>query len=604
MPVPRFWQRIEDRYKAGESHQFLLYTNIDDMIYDDLFGYLHTRDFLMEQMNRLGCNAVVSYTRSEGIQFPNLDIRNAYQDFMRLKRIQEIEPIPEGFPTYKGLNEDFRHVGEEPLIRDIQDALLKLEGFFRQGLGNARVGLLINDVEKLVPNTKIISIPEQARDIILIAIESLQRWASDMQIKMRGHIILLLTENPACVAPEITLSDRHTTFPVEIPLPSYQERLAYIRHLLYIPELENKLNLPEGTLSEHFANTTTGLRLKDIEALWINSIRRKVQVTPNMVTQRFRVSIKDRSYGRLGLVFGEYGLNTIGGMTGVIQYMQGVIQAMQNQEIKRVPMGILMLGTSGTGKTLLINALARDTGFRFVQLNNIRGNSAESRSDYDLYRTLNIIRSLAPVAVFLDEIDKIGYAGTDGYDRKLVENLIEMLVATMKDPTLRGRILWIGASNKPEMIHPEFRKRGRFDDIIPILLPNAKEREDILRKVLSKNAIPYDNRVNFATVAGRTERCSGAELEIIAVRGFQNARKNGRDALVEQDLLAIADDFVPEMDPTMFEYQTLLNIKEANITSVIARPLEGGLQDRVFDGNKINKTKINQRLRELRSVLV
>ncbi|MBM3212587.1 ATP-binding protein, partial [Candidatus Poribacteria bacterium] len=247
---------------------------------------------------------------------------------------------------------------------------------------------------------------------------------------------------------------------------------------------------------------------------------------------------------------------------------------------------------------------ARDTGFRFVQLNNIRGNSAESRSDYDLYRTLNIIRSLAPVAVFLDEIDKIGYAGTDGYDRKLVENLIEMLVATMKDPTLRGRILWIGASNKPEMIHPEFRKRGRFDDIIPILLPNAKEREDILRKVLSKNAIPYDNRVNFATVAGRTERCSGAELEIIAVRGFQNARKNGRDALVEQDLLAIADDFVPEMDPTMFEYQTLLNIKEANITSVIARPLEGGLQDRVFDGNKINKTKINQRLRELRSVLV
>jgi transitional endoplasmic reticulum ATPase len=603
MPVPRFWQRIEDRYKAGESQQFLLHTNIDDMIYDDFFGYLSTGDFLMEQMNRLGCNAVVSYTRSEGIQFPNLGIRNAYQDFMRQKRIEEIEPLPEDYPPVKSLNEDFRHVGEEALIREIQDALLRLEGFFRQGLGNARVGLLINDVEKLIPNTKIISVPDQSKDVITIAVETLQRWASDMQIKMRGHIILLLTENPAWVAPELILSDRHTTFPVELPLPGYQERLAYIRHLLYILEEEYKLNLPDGTLSENFANTTSGLRLKDIEALWLNSIRRKVQVTPNMVTQRLRTSLRERSYGRLGLLFGEYGLSTIGGLAGVIQYMQETIQAMRKEELKRVPMGILMLGSSGTGKTMLINALARDTGLRFIRLNNIRGNSTEARSDYDLYRTLNIIRSLAPVAVFIDEIDKICYTGADSYERKLMDNLIEMLVASISDPALRGRILWIAASNRPEMIHPEFRKRGRFDVVMPLLLPNVKEREDILRKVLSKNAIPYDNRVNFTTVSTRTDRCSGAELEVIAMRSFHNARKNERDAVIEQDLLAVADDFVPELDPAMYEYQTLLTIREANITSVIPRPLEGGLQDRVFDGNKINKTKINQRLRELKASL-
>ena len=604
MPVPRFWQRIENRYTSGESHQFLLYHNVDDMIYEDLYGYLSTNDFLMEQMNRLGCNAVISYSRSEGIQFPNLGIRDAYQNFMKLKRIEEIEPLPENPPPAKVINADFKNVGQEGLIRETQDALLKMEGFFRQGLGNARVGLIISDVERLIPNTKTINVSELIKDRLMVEIETLQRWARDPQIKMRGHIILLLTENLANVAPELTLSDRHTTFPVEIPMPDYNQRLAYIRHLLFIPEVENKLILPEGILSENFSVSTAGLKLKDIESLWITSKRRKVEVSPNMVTQRLKSSIRERSYGNLELVFGGNGLNMIGGNVSTIQYMQDIIQSIRREELKRVPMGILLLGPSGTGKTMLINALARDTGLRFVKLNDLRNINIYTRSDWDIVRTLDIIISLAPVAVFIDEIDKIGYTSADTQERKLMKNLMETLVMYMSEPAYRGRILWIGASNKPDMVHPEFRKRGRLDDVIPFLLPNAKEREDILKKTLSKNAIPYDNRINFAAVASRTERCSGAELEVIGIRSFNNARKNNREAITEPDFIAVADDFVPELDPVIYEYNMLLTIREANMTSLITKPLEVGLQERVFDGNRINKVKINQRLRELKGQLI
>ena len=124
MPVPRFWQRIENIYKSGAAHQFLLHFNVDDLIWDDVFGYLPTKDFLMEQMNRLGCDAILYYNRSEGIKFPNLGIRDAYQNAMKLARIDEIEPLPEDMPKYNRLNAKFKKVGQEKLVRETQEALV------------------------------------------------------------------------------------------------------------------------------------------------------------------------------------------------------------------------------------------------------------------------------------------------------------------------------------------------------------------------------------------------------------------------------------------------------------------------------------------------
>ncbi len=606
MPVPRFWQRIENIYKSGASHQFLLHFNVDDLIWDDVFGYLPTKDFLMEQMNRLGCDAILYYNRSEGVKFPNLGIRDAYQNAMKLARIDEIEPLPEDMPQYNRLNAKFKKVGQEKLVRDTQEALVTLERFFRQGMGNVKVGLIVNEVEKLAPNRGILPLAEQLMDEQVIDVETLQRWAADMQIKLRGHIILFLTENMANVAPELTLSDGRATHPVRLPFPTYEERLVYIKHMLNAPETEDeakenkyKLDLPEGTLSEDFARMTHGLNLKDIQNLWITSKRRKTPVSFNMVVQQNRRSIGARSYGMLELVFGEHDLNTVGGHKAVIPYMNNVIQTIKNEDVKNVPMGILMLGPPGTGKTMLINALARDAMLHFVRLKDIRSDSSVMRSDWDLTRALNVIRSLSPVVVFIDEIDKIGYAGTDEREQRLTDQLIGELVRFMSDPSLRGKVLWLAASNKPDMIHPEFRRRGRFDDVVPFLLPGSKDREDILKKMFSKNAIPYDNRINFSVPAGRVAHCAGADLELIAMRSYQNTRQDKRDTVTEKDLVKAADEFVSVYEPAMYEYMTLLAIREATLASLVPKPLDGALQDRVYENNKISKAKINQRLREL-----
>jgi len=611
MPFPTFWKTIEERYKAKLSHQFLLYFNINDMIYDDIYGYLYTRDYLLERMNYLGCDAVLYYTRSEGLLFPNVVLRDAYQSAYKLTRIEEIEPLPdppEGQDsiTIRNINSGLRKVGEETKItREPQEMMAMVEKFFKQGLGDLRVGILINDIDKLLPNRR--NKPLSGQEIA--DIETWQRWSVDLQMRSRGHVILLLTENISNVAPELLVSDGLSPFPVEIPMPTYQERLAFIRHLLYIPELEGqegmyKLDLPEGMLSEEFSASTHGLNILDIQKLWITGKTRKTVVSPTMVVQQNRESIKTRSYGRLELVYGNHGLDTVGGLGNVINYIGNVINSLKNWDAKSVPKGILMVGPPGTGKTNLISALGRDMGIHIVKLCGLRGNEPATHGDWDLHRALDIIHSLTPVIAFVDDIDKIGYyTGTDENERRLINQLMDDLLRFMRDPLLRGRVLWIGATNRPDLVNPEFRKQGTLDDVIPFLIPDISVREDILRKIFPRNAIPYDVNINFGVISGKTERCTGGDLELLMMRSFQNAHLNSRDIVIDADLIKSADEFIPPRDANLDEYLMLIAIREASISTLVPRQLPGALNERVFENNVINKAKINQRIRELEVLL-
>jgi SpoVK/Ycf46/Vps4 family AAA+-type ATPase len=135
--------------------------------------------------------------------------------------------------------------------------------------------------------------------------------------------------------------------------------------------------------------------------------------------------------------------------------------------------------------------------------------------------------------------------------------------------------------------------------VIPFLLPDAKEREDILKKMFAKNAIPYDNRINFSVPAGRVEHCTGADLEMLAMRSYGNARRGERDTVTEQDIVKATDEFIPNYGPAMYEYMTLLALRDVNLTSLIPASLDGEIRKRIYDNKKLNRAKIGQRLREL-----
>ena len=197
----------------------------------------------------------------------------------------------------------------------------------------------------------------------------------------------------------------------------------------------------------------------------------------------------------------------------------------------RIPKGVLLVGPPGTGKTLLAKAIAGEanvpfffiSGSDFVEL--FVGVGASRVRDMFKEAKRN-----APCIIFIDEIDAVGrQRGTGlggGHDER--EQTLNQLLTEMDGFGENEGIIIIAATNRPDVLDPALLRPGRFDRQVTVSLPDANEREAIL-KVHAKNKI-IDKSVNLANLSLRTPGFSGADLEnllneaaLLAVRRNKNA---------------------------------------------------------------------------------
>ena len=180
----------------------------------------------------------------------------------------------------------------------------------------------------------------------------------------------------------------------------------------------------------------------------------------------------------------------------------------------RIPKGVLLVGPPGTGKTLLAKAIAGEanvpfyyiSGSDFVELFVGVGASRVRDMFKEAKRT-------APCLIFIDEIDAVGrQRGTGiggGHDER--EQTLNQLLTEMDGFGANEGIIIIAATNRPDVLDKALLRPGRFDRQVTVNLPDANEREAIL-KVHAKNKI-FNDDVNLKNLASRTPGFSGADLE-------------------------------------------------------------------------------------------
>ena len=176
------------------------------------------------------------------------------------------------------------------------------------------------------------------------------------------------------------------------------------------------------------------------------------------------------------------------------------------------PKGILLYGPPGTGKTLLAKAIATESEANFIS---IKGPELLSmwvgESEKGVRKIFRRARQVAPCIVFFDELDAIATKRGKDNSNGVSERVVNQLLTEMDGVESLHNVVFIAATNRPDLIDSALLRPGRFDKLIMVPAPDEKAREEIL-KVHTKN-IKLDKDVDIKELANQTKGFSGADLE-------------------------------------------------------------------------------------------
>jgi SpoVK/Ycf46/Vps4 family AAA+-type ATPase len=205
------------------------------------------------------------------------------------------------------------------------------------------------------------------------------------------------------------------------------------------------------------------------------------------------------------------------------------------------PRGVLLVGVQGCGKSLAAKAAAARLGVPILRLDlpRVLGASAAEES---LHRALEAAEALAPVALWVDEIEK-GFAGStahDGADPRAAR-LLGAFSTWLQER--KGPVFVVATANDVSRLPPELLRRGRFDELFFVDLPDPEARREILSLHLTRRGRDPE-RVDVGAVADLCGDFSGAELEQVVVGALHRAYALGRE-VETGDLRRVAQDVVP-----------------------------------------------------------
>ena len=674
---PVWLEDLTTFYEGRIARQFVLHFNITDYVIDlserlelerDGYGYIRDGEVVAESeipqtmreylyrflFDTLSCQTIYTYSLANGLTAVDAGTQDEGHELTveREAHGPGMQRIYDLYKSTRGGEQQTRGVVQREnstrLPTDMSECLKLLGHVLRQKhLDSAAVerehplAVILDYVEKLIP----FHLGEGQGDREqLQALEVVQRWALDPLIRKTFNLIILLTTNIGQI-PQGVYAEGSGCRAIRIPLPDETERAAFIRFKMnrarprLVPLSGSDFGINDAEQAQRLARATQGMRLSDIDNLSrrvaAEAIKRnrdtlqQANIMPLLQmedVQRAKAeAIQAQSADLLEIVRPTRGFNEIGGLDALKQYLWKRTRFMlKNEYSPIVPSGLLLAGPPGTGKTIIAEALATESGFNLVKMRNIQDKWVGS-SERNLELVLNLLKDLHPVIVFIDEIDQAmvrrdtGQGGDSGVGARMFARLLE----EMSNATNRGRILWVAATNRADMLDEALLRR--FDRVVPLLVPDLNEScrifativEVIIKQSGGRIQVAYgvdlaqsgredklgfpnptqDDLDKFLPVAKITSEIglTGASIEIVVRRAIEMVYEEMVDAagkrgveimplvpLIEsRHLLKAVNDYKPNYQRDVYDYQSLLAIRACNFYSVIPTLPKGGVYERI-----------------------
>jgi len=321
-----WYKEFLSKYKSGISHEFLFYFNVRDVVDNNRNIERYIYEEFIKQRN---FGIVAFYDISRGLTF--------------------LEP---------GMEREFNKITSNEACTFFNALPSKIFPYIDKAMKNTKMALFIDHVEKIIPSSDISSLSFEERATLIW----ISGWSVDPKISSVGSTIFMLADNLADVSKEVFKSS-YRVEPVLVELPGEQERKEYIEYLLKDNSTKTDISI------ESFAKLSSGLNKKSIKDIKLKAEAEDVPISFEFIKEK-KHSVLKKEYGDvLEFIYPEIGFEDIGGMEKAKNYLyKNIVEPIKKGDLRRVPMGILLCGPSGTGKTLLVNALAKASGFNCVKI--------------------------------------------------------------------------------------------------------------------------------------------------------------------------------------------------------------------------------------------
>ncbi len=421
-------------------------------------------------------------------------------------------PLNAGGPTLIDPTEFLRHIGDFP-----HEQLFLLKDF-RPYLTDPQI---VRQLRDLAP-----TLIEQSKTLLFMGPDAeipveLQKDALKFDLPLPGLLELSAELHAALTAEN---ASRRTSL---MPTPEQEERL-----------LKTMLGLTAAQARKSFSRAFIGRQTidDDIYAQLISEKKVMVQGSEMLEFQELNEGAKD-----------------IGGLDALKDWVAK--RSMAFTEVARqrgipAPKGVLLLGVQGCGKSLTARAIARMLAFPLVRLDVATLLSGDKgQSEKNMRDVLSLMEMISPAVLWLDEIEK-GFAGANGEagsDSTMVRIMGRFLTWMQENP---APVFVVATANSVTGLPPEMLRRGRFDELFFVDLPNYHERKQILEIHLRKRKFTPDD-FDLGKLAENSEGYSGAELEQVVLSAM--VESYGRDDGVTQAVLDKACEETVPLSVTMEE---------------------------------------------------
>jgi hypothetical protein len=533
--LPAWAREIIALYEGDAASQFIVYGNVNDRMLLPASGGLALGGihefFLRVLMPRF--DVILSYDLGNGI---------------RVEKGQEI------FSEWPAVRETGAELPKSP-----RAAIETITRYFRYSANLARLGKPARHIGCVVKAAHLVApaLPG-ALNYDLNALALLMRdWACDDALIGQPLVTCLLTDNLNDLHPLLVNNPRAAA--IKVPLPPVEELAEALGALgPKFPKALADVAEKPGDAARQLA----GVTLAATETLLRRKEHEGVALSSEDLSAMKKELVERDCEGLIEFIEPKRTLEDLFGQEKIKAWLRQDIALWRQSDLQALPMGYLLCGPVGTGKTFMVECLAGEARVPIVKLKNFRDKWVGS-TEGNLEKIFRLLQALGRCYVFVDEADQaLGKRESGGNDAGLSGRVYSMFAKEMSNTDNRGRIVWVLASSRPDLIEVDLKRPGRVDVKIPIFpTTTAEEGFSLIRALCKRREVALDQAAFEATRELIPDLLTPGAAEAIAVRVYRRMR-TAETTPIEALQFALKD-YQPAVSPEVMAFQIRLAAEEA-----------------------------------------